>query len=694
MHHNRPARALFSLPSLTGLALLAVVTLQVTGSAKASEFPAATGFLTLDDGRQTHEALLLESDINLQVQGLLASMTLTQRFNNQSAQWLEGRYQFPMPADATVRGLQITMGDRTINGVIKENEVAEHLYQAAAAAGEIASVVDLQRPNLFNIRVANIAPHEEIVVVLDIMLPVQFDDGQFSLSLPTTFTPRYSNESTPDTEALKTPVLPASVIRGPQLTLNARINGIEDAALIKSTSHALQRYRDQVSLKAVPMDRDVELAWSLSGDDEPQTLLYTSTHDGHRYVQLMMVPPEHVTESVAQPAMARELILVVDKSGSMAGQSMRAARAALQSALDGLVDRDRFNIIAFDDRLQALYSDSRPASRQNLSQARQFISQLDADGGTEMMPALTMALNGGRQALATPDRDQALRQIVFMTDGSVGYEHEMLEAIDARLNEARLFTIGIGSAPNQWFLSKAAELGRGSSLSITDTGMVQSTMIRLFDMLARPALTDIQVELDAGQVNFHPSVVPDLYSGEPLMLVGRISDAARQIKITGSRGGQLFQKTLQIPPETDPAPVNASAGLPPSMAQHWARSRIETLEDEQRRSLSRQEPGDGDDDLNEDEITTLALSHGLVSQYTSFVAVEQTRQRPATESLEDVQVANLMPAGNTMGIIGLPAGAAGSDTLTLFAAVSGLAGGACLFIRRRRHRGPSTSGAR
>jgi len=373
-----------------------------------------------------------------------------------------------------------------------------------------------------------------------------------------------------------------------------------------------------------------------------------------------------------------------------AGQSIRAARAAVQSALDGLNEDDSFNIIAFDDQHHALFSSTRIATAKNIRIARGFVSQLDADGGTEMMPALQMALNGEAPEIAVDSNAASpLRQIVFITDGSVAYEAQMLKTIEARRGNSRLFTIGIGNAPNHWFLSKAAELGRGTSLRIAEPAKVQKTMERLFDILERPAVTDIEVSVDKGAVEFHPSLVPDLYSGEPLMLIGKIEGMPTELTIKGSHAGQVFSRSLMIPDPAEFDNQTASAkelNAPPTMAQHWARSRIESLEDEQRRLGSSIDTELDHSEIHRQAITALALSHGLVSKYTRFVALERERIRPVTQRLDHAQVANLMPAGNQMGIAALPAGAAGADTMSAIAAMFAALGSACLWQGRRRQK--------
>lgn len=639
-----------------------------TTRSQAPDTPPNSGMLMLGTATRWYQALLLDTHITLDVQGLLADMTVQQRFTNDSEQWLEGKYLFPLAADAAVRGLTVTVGERRITGQVMPRAKATERFNQARDSGQLASLVEQQRPNLFMVRVASIAPGEEVRVELDVMLPVTVADNLYSLVLPTTVTPRYVNSATPDAPGLQAPAAHSDRIRGPGMNLSMAIAAVNDLDSVRSSTHDLTAADGRLVLTDALMDRDVILTWKPPVNDSPEGDLFISEHQGKRYVQMLLMPPDASLNKISAPP--RELVLIIDRSGSMAGQSMRAAREALQVALGGLNEDDFFNIIAFDDSTEALFSASRPADATHIKSARQFVRGLHADGGTEMRAALDMAMTS-----ADVDR---LRQIVFITDGSVGYENELLRQINKDIGISRLFTIGIGTAPNHFFLDKAAAAGRGTSLSIASAGDVQETITTLLTRLQHPVLTDLSVQFIGGSGDLVPGRLPDLYADQPLMIVARIDDSVTGLTLAADHAGERWQRSMVVSsttPSTAPAAQNGQQDPPttdtpgPSteaIAMYWARQKISSLMDEQRVAENTE--------LHRERITRLALDAGVVSAYTSYVAVEEAVSRPANRAWQSAQVTSLMPAGNLMQAIVMPAGAAGSDTLAMWSAVLALFG--------------------
>jgi Ca-activated chloride channel family protein len=361
-------------------------------------------------------------------------------------------------------------------------------------------------------------------------------------------------------------------------------------------------------------------------------------HDGQPHLLVMLMPPD----DAAAPALAmpRELIFVVDTSGSMHGTSIAQARQALLLALDGLQPSDRFNVIQFNSTTHALFTRSMDASGLHMQQARSYVKGLQANGGTEMRPALEAALRSDFD-------DNYLRQVIFVTDGSVGNEEALFALIDAELGAARLFTVGIGSAPNGWFMQKAAEAGRGTYTFISALHEVNDRMQGLFRKLERPQLTDINVEWPAGiSVDAYPETVPDLYAGEPVLLRARLQRPPGPddvLLISGDAAVSRWSAAIALQADTE------SAGI----ATLWARSRIAELENRRRRGA--------DEDTIRKQIIVTALQHHLVSRFTSLVAVDKTPVRPDAESLDREQVASLLPHGQSQqAILGFAATATGA----------------------------------
>jgi Ca-activated chloride channel family protein len=341
--------------------------------------------------------------------------------------------------------------------------------------------------------------------------------------------------------------------------------------------------------------------------------------------------------------MPRELIFVVDTSGSMHGASLAQAKRALTRALDGLGAADRFNIIEFNSNTRALYHESVTADAANLHHAKNFVRGLEANGGTEMRPALRLALDSA-------GTESHLTQVVFITDGSVGNEEELHRMIESRLGSARLFTVGIGSAPNSWFMRKAAELGRGSFVVISALHEVGEKMDRLVDKLGHPQVTNIDVSWPGGTITeAYPEVVPDLYLGEPVTVRARAAvpfQPGATVRVSGNSVAGAWSRELPL----------QSGGDHPGIAALWARAKIAALHDEERRGADR--------DLVRNAVIDTAIRHHLVSKYTSLVAVDKTPVRPVGDALATEQVPNLLPWGQSMNaIFGFPATATNAAVL-------------------------------
>jgi Ca-activated chloride channel family protein len=319
----------------------------------------------------------------------------------------------------------------------------------------------------------------------------------------------------------------------------------------------------------------------------------------------------------------------------MHGVSMEQARKALELALDGLRPEDRFNVIQFNSDTHALFSVSVPASQDNLRRARHYVRNLEANGGTEMQPAL-------HHALYTPEAEGRLKQIVFVTDGSVGNEQELFSLIEAGLGNARLFTVGIGSAPNGWFMRKAAEAGRGSYTYISALHEIDEKMGRLFRKLESPQLTGITIDWPGGvQPEAYPGTVADLYAGEPVLVNAAFGGELRkdsEVRISGDSPLGRWDSTLET------GTAQASAGV----AAVWARSRIEHLLDAERRGA--------DSDETRRAVIDTAMQHHLVSKFTSLIAIDKTPARPKGAGLDSEQVPSLLPYGQSQNaIFGFPA---------------------------------------
>lgn len=572
-------------------------------------------------------AVALETDVAFRIDGLIAKVVVAQDYINDSAQWMEGRYLLPLPDEAAVGALHVTVGEREIVGEVQEKQAAQATYLAAAAQGQTAGLVEQVRPNLFRTQVANIGPGERVKVRIEYWQNVRFADGTFSVTLPLTLVPRYHASSTailPDEEAPRAARATDAAMSDrqalpPIVGLSVDLNPGLPIAQVESPTHRIEVMRkgERISVRladlAVLADRDFTLRWTPEPQIKPASAVFTEQVDGETYAYAMLMPPTQAIQ-----ALPRELILVIDTSGSMHGTAIEQARAALVEALAHLRPGDRFNLIEFNSDTRSLFANAMPASEEFLTQAARWISQLRADGGTEMSPALTMALQG----------DPApgyVRQVVFATDAGVSNETALLAQIEHELGQARLFPVGIGSAPNSWFLRRAAQVGRGAQLTIRNIGEVQAQMRALFAKLDRPMLGNLALNWPAGAETY-PQTLPDLYAGEPLLAVARLPSSGGTLRASGWNAQGDWNAALEL-----------SRGVrAQGVARLFARHKVEALEDALRQRTA-------DEDTIRPQIVELGIAHAIVTRYTSLVAVEKQPSRPKDAPLHSVRFANANP---------------------------------------------------
>ncbi|MGL5394462.1 MAG: marine proteobacterial sortase target protein, partial [Shewanella sp.] len=500
-------------------------------------------------------SLPVDTQVSMQVSGLTNRVSVKQVFSNHTGLVLNGRYLFPLPNEAAVDSLRLHIGERIIEGQIHPKQEAQQIFEQAKAEGKRASLVSQERPNMFTTEVANLAPNEKLVVEISYQETIKYEDGLFSLRFPLVVAPRYipgltlggesgqtgrvTSSQVFDADRIIAPIRGAPSEEEPVLKADIKVNlglGVDKAAIL-SPYHAITLDEQQVGLTAslanrVRADRDFVLQWRLEQGVSPvawvfnqngkthqtqaasddgsmvNTAASTSVRNIDNYSLVMVLPPK--VEASGQLNLPRELILVIDTSGSMAGDSIIQAKNALRYALRGLKAQDSFNIIEFNSDVSSLSPVPLPATEENLAIARQFVNRLQADGGTEMALALNAALP--RQAFNTASgADKSLRQVIFMTDGSVGNESALFELIRNQIGDNRLFTVGIGSAPNSHFMQRAAELGRGTFTYIGDVDEVEQKISQLLGKIQYPVLTDLQVRFDDGSVpDYWPAPIPDL----------------------------------------------------------------------------------------------------------------------------------------------------------------------------------------
>jgi len=577
----------------------------------------------------------LGMDVSIDISGPVARTTLIQSFTNPTEAWVEGVYVFPLPDTAAVDSLKLVVGDRLIEGAIKRRVEAKRIYEAAKAAGQTAALTEQERPNIFTNSVANIGPGETVSVRITYQETVQMQDDGFSLRFPMVVGPRFI----PPAETVQMVEMGSSGFAStvtdshritPPLSLD-RINPVTlrvdllpgfEVGNLTSPSHAITTLSDTDGSTDITLDgevfadRDFVLEWTPSGKATPRAGLFTETVNGADYHLLMLTPPKG-----AELNLPRDVTFILDVSGSMNGESIRQAKAGLTPAIERLGPEDRFNIIAFDSTTYPLWRAFKPADERNVHDALRWLSRDIGGGGTQMLPALDMAL---AQQRSDPDR---LAQILFLTDGAIGNESALFSAIANKRGDARVFTIGMGSAPNTHFMRRAAELGQGTHTHIGDISEASDKMTDLTDTLARPVMTDITAYWPGDVVS---ADIPDLYAGEALTLTQALPKGnSGTLRITGQRAGEPWESQLRL-------------GVQPTregVSKLWARQMIGDLEVERLSNRGRSA------DAIDKEIVSVALQHSLVSRLTSLVAVDITPRRPAGRDAVSRDLPTMLPKG-------------------------------------------------
>ena len=370
----------------------------------------------------------------------------------------------------------------------------------------------------------------------------------------------------------------------------------------------------------VKANRDFVLEWEPEKEDTVAAALFSEDKGMDRYLLLMLLPPAQTEMIVSVP---REMIFILDTSGSMAGPSLIQAKNALSLAISRLQPQDRFNVIEFNSTTHALFDAPRPAESADVAAALHFVSGLTAQGGTEIAPALRMALDGRN------DHDR-VRQVVFLTDGSVGNEGELFSLISDRLGDSLLFTIGIGSAPNSYFMTRAASMGRGTYTFIGKVEEVKEKMTNLFKKLEHPVVSGLALAAADGSrkgLEIYPEPLPDLYDGEPIMALIKADQRIAGLHLTGMQAGQFRQIAIDT----------THFAERPGIAALWARKKI-------RNEMESLHLGADKEQVRKAVLAT-ALEHHLVSDCTSLVAVEQQVARPAEKDLASAHLKTNLPQG-------------------------------------------------
>ncbi len=573
---------------------------------------------------------LERTSVSGDIVGGAAAVRVVQRFSNPYPQPIEVEYLFPLPHTAAISGYAITIGPRTIQAEVREREAAQRAYDEAQAEGKRASLLLQQRPNLFAIRVANVQPGEAIVCTIQYDEPLTYTEGQYEFVFPMGITPRYHTPILPADPAVDAPVAPPEAKIGPvDITLNLH-GAFADPV---SPTHALRvtpgEHRTVTLADDTIPNKDFVLRFAVAADTVRPSVWATRDDGDSEIALLSLLPPRFLGTAVTAQ---REFVFVIDRSGSMGGDPIEQAHNALKTCLRMLNAEDRFWILVFDDRLEWFAQVPMALTQESVDAADAWISQAGARGGTEILAAITAALD-------LPVDPERQRYVVFLTDGAVSAEDAALREITAKRRNAKIFTFGLGPSVNRYLINKMAVLGRGQAEFLGVNDDLEKAITRFQDRVSYPALEDIKLEWRGARVwDTYPDGVADLYVGQPLTIVTRFArtgTGAVTLIARGQRGGATIEFRADVP-----------TGDQPLLRRLWARARIEALTD-----LHAQ-----DAPAARQEIIALALKYGLASRYTAFVAVDSEITTGGADHL--VQIAVPLPEG--LRYEGFGGGGAGS----------------------------------
>jgi Ca-activated chloride channel family protein len=575
-----------------------------------------------EDGKPVLELPLKHTSVKADVSGYIARVDVTQTFQNPFKEKIEAVYVFPLPNRAAVDAMTMKIGDRVIIGQIKKREEAKEIYEKAKAAGHVAALLEQERPNIFTQSVANIEPGKEIEVVISYVEELKYDHGHYQFVFPMVVGPRYipgaptttpegggwSPDTTkvPDASKITPPVMKPDTRSGHDIDVTVKLDAGVPIVSLESKSHKITVQEIGKATRSITLDpadtipnKDLIIDYNVAGDS-PEIAVLTHGKDGQGFFTMIIQPKANFEAAEITP---KELIFVVDRSGSMSGFPIETIKTAMKKCLTGMNPDDTFQIIGFSNDAQSFAPAPVANTKENVEKGMAYIDAMVGSGGTEM-------LKGVQEAFSYPMDEKRLRIVFLMTDGYIGNEKEILKAVSDNCKVARMFSFGVGSSVNRYFIDGLAEMGRGIAFYIRQNQDPSAQVEEFFEKISKPYLTNIEIDYGGLKTSdILPLTIPDLFSSQPLVLHGRYTEAGSgKITVKGKIAGKPFERVLDVEFPKDRAEHDVLGTL-------WARTKIHYLENAYICDQS---------DKNIPElVTNLALDFKLMSQYTSFVAVEE-----------------------------------------------------------------------
>nr|AEQ20610.1 marine proteobacterial sortase target protein [uncultured bacterium CSLF43] len=574
---------------------------------------------------------LKHTDVKAEISGFVARVQVTQEFVNPAKEKIEAVYKFPLPPGSAVDSMTMLVGDHKIIGKIKRREEARKIYDDARSRGQTASLLDQERPNIFTQSIANIAPGQAVKIVIGYVEPLKYEDAAFEFTFPMVVGPRYIPNGLPDADRVVPRRTPEGTRAGHDLSLQVSLDAAMPLSALESPTHvvdvarpdarrALVKLKDQATIP----NKDFVLRYAVASTQIQDAIVAHSDKRGG-YFMLVLQPPARIAPAEITP---KEIVFVLDTSGSMMGFPIEKAKEAMKLAMDDLNPRDTFNLITFSGDEHILFPKPVPATPENVREAQKFLMSREGRGGTEMMKAIKAALD--------PSDDQKhIRVACFMTDGEVGNDFEILHAVQQHPN-ARVFAFGIGSSVNHFLLDNMARQGRGEVeyVGLNDDGSAAAK--RFHERVRTPVLTDVSIDWGSLPVSeVYPKRIPDLFSAKPVVVLGRYSGSANgSIRLRGKVAGRDFDRVITVS-------LPAGEGAHDVAPVLWARSKVDDL---MNRDLRGAQTGQQEPEIR-NAVTQLGLDYAIMTQYTSFVAVEETMVTEPGKEPRRIEVPVEMPEG-------------------------------------------------
>ncbi|MEH1881973.1 MULTISPECIES: VIT domain-containing protein [unclassified Nostoc] len=620
---------------------------------------------------------LKHTEVLAKIAGNLSRVEVIQSFENPFTEPLEAVYVFPLPDEAAVDDMEIKIGDRIIKGNIKKREEAVAIYEKAKQEGRTAGLLEQERDNIFTQSLANIKPGEQIDVTIRYTESLKFEGGNYEFVFPMVVGPRYipgtlidgsgDTDRVPDASRITPPV----VLEGMRSRHNINVTVEIDTGLaiseVRSPSHQLkiehsgEIVRIQLAGEDTIPNKDLILRYQVSGQETQSTVLTQADDRGGHFAIYLIPALEYSSDEIV----AKDVIFLVDTSGSQSGDPLWKCQELMRRFINGLNPNDTFTIIDFSDTVRQLSKKPLPNTAENRAQAIAYINNLQANSSTEM-------LSGIRTAINFPTPVERLRSVVLLTDGYIGNENEILAEVQQHLQPGnRLYSFGVGSSVNRFLLNRIAEIGRGISQIIRHDEPTEEVAEKFYRQINNPVLTNIQISWhgDTESPVIYPKVAPDLFSEQPLVLFGRKQDrVGGNLQISGiAAGGKQYEKMFNLKFEE----IGNLA-----VAQLWGRACIKDLMNQMVSFETK---------AGVEAVTETALTYQLLSQYTAFVAVsDDVRVEPGSEYLS-MQVPVEMPeAVSYQGVFGSPPAGGFAPKISLSMPSPSASAEAPDFLRKRR----------